>query len=119
MEPGQTPHNELSNDLKASVAARRELGPELEDQVLEAFLARVQTQIDTRVAQQVAGSGPVTPPTRAAASKYNPTEIVGATFGIAIPLVLFAGIFGGWIAIAMIMLAVIAVNVLYVLHDRL
>ena len=119
MEPGQTPHNELSNDLTASVAARRELGPELEDQVLEAFLARVQTQIDTRVAQQVAGSRPVSSPKHAAASKYNPTEIVGATFGIAIPLVLFAGIFGHAFGVAMVMLAVIAVNVLYVLNDRL
>jgi len=119
MDPAQTPHSELSNDLKASVAARRELGPDLEDQVLEAFLARVQTQIDARVAQQVAGSRPITPPKRTAGSKYNPTEIVGATFGIAIPLVLFAGIFGGGIAIAMVMLAVIAVNVLYVLHDHL
>lgn len=119
MEPARTPHGELSNDLKASVAARRELGPELEDQVLEAFLARVQVQIDARVAEQVAGSKPVKSPTRAAGSKYNPTEVVGASFGTAIPLVLFAGIFGHALGIAMVMLAVIGVNVLYVLHDRL
>lgn len=119
MEPEQKLHGDLSSDLKASVGARRELGPELEDQVLEAFLARVQGQIDVRVAQQVAGSRPIKMTSRPVASKYNPTEVVATTFGTAIPLVLFAGYFGHGVGIAMVMLAVIAINVLYVLYDRL
>jgi len=84
MEPEQKLHGDLSSDLKASVGARRELGPELEDQVLEAFLARVQGQIDVRVAQQVAGSRPVKLPPSGPLSRLSSSPVTLAT-GSALP----------------------------------
>ena len=41
----QPTHQELADDLKAAVAARHELGKDMEEPVLESFLARVEEHI--------------------------------------------------------------------------
>jgi hypothetical protein len=45
-------------DLSAAVGARRELGPDSEREVVEAFLDRVGTAIDARVDQRLAEQRP-------------------------------------------------------------
>ncbi|MDP9433224.1 MAG: hypothetical protein M3P91_11060 [Actinomycetota bacterium] len=56
-----TTRRELREDLQASVAARRELGPEYEAELLDAFLERVDRRIDGHVAHRV-GSRSLQPP---------------------------------------------------------
>ena len=42
-------HRSMVSDLKASVLARRELDPELEDEVLEAFLTRLEARVEPAI----------------------------------------------------------------------
>lgn len=46
--------DETSAELAAALAARRELGPDYEDAVVESFLARIDVAIKARVDAQVA-----------------------------------------------------------------
>jgi hypothetical protein len=58
--PGDVPDDAqpTRDDLTAAVGARRELGPDYEDAVLESFLARLdrqmQERVDTKVAERLA-----------------------------------------------------------------
>jgi hypothetical protein len=51
-------HQPIRDDLAAAVAARRDLGPDYEDAVLDSFLARlddtVAARVDARVAERTA-----------------------------------------------------------------
>jgi hypothetical protein len=44
-----------SEELRAAVEARKELGPDHEDAVLASFLARIENEIDARVDERLAG----------------------------------------------------------------
>lgn len=105
---------DLTSDLKASLEARRELGPGMEDVVLEAFLARLEDRIEENVTQRVAALHRKSP---GGIKAGNPAEVVGASMGIAVPLVIVAGIFGGTVGIATVMAAVVLINLLYLI-DR-
>jgi hypothetical protein len=97
---------ETAKDLHAAVQARRELGADLEDHVVDAFLARIEQRVQAQVAQQVtASSKPAKQRTT-----YNPTEIVGASFGIAIPLCGVAGVFAGALGVLAVIALVLLVN---------
>lgn len=116
METGPTEplaDSETRSELKAAVRARRELDPEMEDHVLEAFLARIDQRVQAQVARQVAAAKPARKQ-----AKYNPTEIVGITFGVAIPLMVIAAIFAQTAGIVAVAALVLAVNVLYYLDNR-
>jgi hypothetical protein len=41
-------HDDLAADLKMTLAARRELGPEMDDELIELFLARVDGYVNFR-----------------------------------------------------------------------
>lgn len=45
---------ELKKDLDATVQARRELGPEYEDELVEGFLEKLDTAVERRVRRQLA-----------------------------------------------------------------
>ncbi len=108
--PDTVSGRETTNDLKAALAARRELDPELEDQVLEAFLARVEQRIDARVRQQM-GEPRITPVRRQ--NDRVEVEVVAGTFALAIPLLAIAGRIAGSVGVLLIVAALIAVNLLY------
>ncbi len=46
--------SEWRDELKATLGARKDLGEEMEDEVIESFLARLQNAIDDQVAVRVA-----------------------------------------------------------------
>src|SRR5947209_9080642 len=46
-DPGR---DDIATDLKLILAARRDIGPELDDELVDLFLARVDAYIDSRVA---------------------------------------------------------------------
>lgn len=110
------PHDILAStsvqrDLQATIAARAELGPEMEEHVIEAFLSRIDAQIQARVDGAVAQK-------RAGAKKsLNPTETVLPSFALAIPLVAIAGGITGALGIVAVMICVFLVNLLYVAYD--
>ncbi|TWF99672.1 hypothetical protein [Kitasatospora viridis] len=52
--PGQHHRTELRKDLDAAIETRRELGPEYESELVDAFLARIDSRLDARVEQRVA-----------------------------------------------------------------
>lgn len=111
-DTGYLAQREVATDLRASVNARRELGPEMEDHLIEAFLARIEQRVDLHVAQHVAGQKGSRPLGRPQDQAPNVGVIVGS-LGVAIPLLAIAGGIAGGFGIFAVMLAVVAVNLLY------
>jgi hypothetical protein len=68
-------------ELEAITAARKELGPEHEDHLVERFLEKIDREIDRRVDERVARRVPRSP-----ASVLNP-----GTLALCIPIVAIAG----------------------------
>ena len=96
------------DELEAAVAARKELGRENEPELVDAFLARVEKQIDARVDARLGRTH------RRGAGPDWAAAILGiASLGIGIGATGAATSQGqGWVA-AVAWLAIIVVNVLY------
>jgi len=73
-------------ELKAVVAARKELGPEHEEHLIAGFVDRMSKEIDRRVDERVRELAPRKP----RASSLHP-----ATLGVCIPIIAIAGGIGG------------------------
>jgi len=115
--PNQQHEYDPQSDLRATVAARRELGREMEDPLIEGFLARLDQHIDARVDQQVqqrAGSF-VGRETRPGFS--GPAATIVPMLGISIPLLAIAGASGG-IAGTIAVMAADAIIAALVFVDR-
>jgi hypothetical protein len=100
---------ELREEVRSTLAARRELGPEMDDELVNSFAQRIQGLIAEEVARQVG--------TRPQATKQLldwKKEMYAITLGCGIPIIAIAafagGGFGGVLAVTAI-LAVIAVAV--------
>ncbi len=78
--------SQARQELQATVAARRELGPEHDEHLIAGFLQRIESEIDRRVDERVghARRGHV------AAGNFSPQEL-----GVFVPIFIVAGIFGG------------------------
>jgi hypothetical protein len=98
-------------DLKATVHTHRELGADLEDYVLEAFLARIEQRVDARVAQQ-SGSKKIAKPKRTVHGE-SPMKVMGGTLALSIPLCGIAGDVAGGKGLIVVMASVMIINVLY------
>jgi hypothetical protein len=94
-------------ELEATVAARRELGPEHEEHLVAGFLARIEKEIDRRVDERVAQVAP----RRRERSPLNP-----ATLGVCIPIVAIAGGIGH---LAGLVVAFVALAVVFVYAEHL
>ncbi len=88
------------HELEATIAARTELGPGHDDQLVAGFLDRIDKEIDRRVDERIALRGPV----KRASSPLNP-----ATLGICIPIIAIAGGIGhlAGLIVAFLALAVV------------
>jgi len=96
---------EVREELEATVAARRELGPEHDRELIEGFLERIDKAIDRRVEDRVAER-------RDDQHQHGlPLPPLPAQLGPMIPIVVVAGIFGGHTGVA-IALAVVALIVI-------
>ena len=91
---------QVEKELEATVAARKELGPEHDEHLIQGFLDRIDKEIDRRVEERVARRGP-----------QRPLTLNKEAVGIAVPVVAVAGIFGGVVGVvgALIALAVVFV----------
>jgi hypothetical protein len=94
------------DELIAAVEARRELGHELEPQVIDGFLERVEKAIDARVEERVRERLP----TKRDRNKQQ--ELALGSLGISIPLIAVAGIFAGLAGIAAVCVAIVLVNLI-------
>ncbi|MFC4063181.1 hypothetical protein ACFOWE_33290 [Planomonospora corallina] len=79
------------DELRAAVEARRELGPEFEDSLVEGFLEKMDAEIERRVDRRVAAHAPAVRPTVAAGQRLALAIVslglgVPATVGLAIAL---------------------------------
>ncbi|GIH99691.1 hypothetical protein [Planobispora takensis] len=73
------------NELRATVAARRDLGPEFEDSLIEGFLEKVDLEIDRRVDERIARqAGKLAPAIRpsVAAGQRLALSIVSIVLGV-------------------------------------
>jgi hypothetical protein len=95
-----------ASELEATVAARRELGPSHDRELIEGFLDRIDHEIQQRVDERVAKRAPRRP-------AFAKEEL-----GIAVPLVIVAGIFGGVWGIAAVCAALVIVFVTLALAHR-
>ena len=103
---------EVRSELKAAVGARMELGPEMEDQVIEAFLHRIEDHIDARVSRDIEAQAGLRAPST---HKGKPEMVVAPSLALSIPLVAIAGAEAGAVGIASVMIVVLAINVFYVI----
>jgi hypothetical protein len=126
---GRLDQRDVETDLKAAVGARRELGGDMEDHVLEAFLARVDQRIMERVDQQVAqhGAGMVSgsggggavfggaksgPPAIDRHERSHP-GILPSSLAISIPLIAVAGGVAGWIGVVVVSILIVSIMGIY------
>ncbi|MGD9893517.1 MAG: hypothetical protein AB7R89_24625 [Dehalococcoidia bacterium] len=76
---------DLDDELAALLAARRELGRDLEPEVTAAFLARVEASVAARLEDD----------TGMASNRNRFTQRIAWSLGLGIPLVTLSGIIGG------------------------
>ena len=71
------------HELDATLAARRELGPDHDDALIDGFLERIEHEIDRRVEERLGRR-----------TQWQP-HLGQRDLGAAVPIVAVAGIFGG------------------------
>ncbi|GAA3128872.1 hypothetical protein GCM10010466_19470 [Planomonospora alba] len=97
------------DELRAAVEARRELGPEFEDSLIEGFLEKMDAEIDRRVDQRLAAHTPAIRPSVAAGQRLA-LSIVSLSLGVLATVGLtFAGDEGIYVIILM-WLGIVGVN---------
>ncbi|TML17302.1 MAG: hypothetical protein E6G31_01050 [Actinobacteria bacterium] len=88
-------------ELDAHVAARRELGPEYEPELVDSFLERIEGKLDQRHRGKAA---------RRDKEHHAITPLVLGSLGLAIPLMAIAGSTAGPFGVAMVCIAIVLVN---------
>lgn len=111
-----------ADEVAGSLAARRALGPDAEDAVIEAFLERTGDAIDRRVAERLAVERMHQPPPPPPAPQahgpqrdHTPFVLAIISLGAGIPLTGIATQFQGsaLIAVVIIWAAIALINVVY------
>ena len=109
------------DDLRAAVAANRELGPSMEADVIDAFLDRVEQSLDRRIDQHVDArlGGRLGRPLMSAKSQASAlTGRIAASLGIGIPLTAISGGIGGVTGIIATWVGIVGLNVYYTEVER-
>ena len=88
-------------ELQAHVAARRELGPEYEPELVDSFLERIEGKLDQRHRGKAA---------RRDKEHHAITPLVLGSLGLAIPLMAIAGSTAGPFGVAVVCIAIVLVN---------
>ncbi|HEV3311474.1 MAG TPA: hypothetical protein VG815_13260 [Chloroflexota bacterium] len=110
--------SEVRKDLQATLGARSELGPEMDEHLIGAFLDRIETRIEVRVKQAVAEARKIEPPVPRAKSG-NLAGVMVPSIALSIPLIAIAGAMAGGWGIAAVMATVLFINVMYFLAELL
>lgn len=110
--------SEVRKDLQATLGARAELGPEMDEHLIGAFLDRIETRIEVRVQQAVAEARKMEPAAPRAKSG-NLAGVMVPSIALSIPLIAIAGAMAGGWGIAAVMATVLFINVMYFLAELL
>jgi len=102
----------LREELEATFNARRELGSELEPQLIEGFLERTGKALDARVDARLAGKE--LPDT----GSHVPVGVALGSLGIGIPLTGAAGGTVGFAGVLVVWIGIVLVNFAYALGNR-
>jgi hypothetical protein len=89
------------DDAASALAARRELGPEYEDAVVEAFVEKIERRLEARTKQTPQGR-----------DSYAIAVPLGS-LGIAVPLLGVAGGTAGFAGVLAVCIAIVLVNLAY------
>jgi hypothetical protein len=95
-------------EVEAAVAARRELGDELEPELIDAFVERIEARLATRRDQSQWAVH---------ARREHQKEMILGGMGISVPLLLIAAIFTGLPGAIAVCVALIALGVLVMRDD--
>ena len=85
------------DELDATLAARRELGPAHDSELVEGFLDRIDGEIERRVDARVAQQAP------------HQSALHPGNLAVCIPIVVVAGIFGGALGIVAVVAALVII----------
>jgi hypothetical protein len=96
-------------ELQAHAAARRELGPDYEPELVDSFLERIEGKLDRRDHGKAARRD----------EEYHPiTPLVLGSLALSIPLIAVAGSRAGAFGVALACIAVVLVNLFVALTRR-
>jgi Flp pilus assembly protein TadB len=93
----------LRDELEGTLAAREELGRELEPQLVESFLDRIEQRLEERTRTPAHVSG----------DKRPELALAIVSLGVSIPLIAIAGGTAGVPGVAMVCVAIVLVNYLF------
>ncbi|HZU14459.1 MAG TPA: hypothetical protein VFB58_16585 [Chloroflexota bacterium] len=111
---------ELQKDLQAAVAARRELGPEMDDELIGAFLDRMQREVDRRVSEQVEQQvGNLSRRHVKRLAKGRKDDGIEGIIALAIPLMVIAGIFGHMNGIYAVVVGMVVIVLLRMVQETI
>ena len=96
-------------ELQAHVAARRELGPEYEPELVDSFLERIEGKLDQRQHGKAA---------RRDKEHHAITPLVLGSLALSIPLIAVAGAQAGAFGVAIVCIAIVLVNLFVALTRR-
>ena len=103
-------------EAEAVLGARRELGPEMEPAVIDAFVDRVERAIDERMRDRPARTGPGAPHASRGSSS-NQLALAIVSLGISIPLTAITlSSPGGAFAFLIVWMGIVAVNVAHAMR---
>ena len=114
------PRPEAVQDLSRTMATQQMAGPASTEVLAQQFLARVQRdideQVDLRVQQQIDARiqqhlANWNPPSRNLKKDQKDMEFMLGSLGIAIPLTVVAGLFGGFPGMLVVWAGIIIINV--------
>ncbi|MER5319111.1 hypothetical protein [Streptosporangium roseum] len=109
------------DELRAAVAARRELGPEYEDSLVEGFLEKMDQEIDRRVDDRIAArsrkDAPAIRPSVDAGQRLA-LSIISLVFGVPATAGIAASTDGGIVLILILWLGIVGVNATFALGRR-
>lgn len=101
-----TPHDDLQRDIQATLAARRDLGPEYDEHFAQLLADRIAAQI-----AQARWPAPPAPPTPDAPTADQRTAIAICSLIFGIPIVAISGGIGGPIGLLFALAALVLINV--------
>jgi hypothetical protein len=96
---------QTGEELRAAFAARRELGEELEPQVIDSFVERIERRIEERVNARV--------PVRQERPADHALALAIVSLCVSIPLIAIAGGTVGLPGVIAVCIAIVLVNVVY------
>jgi hypothetical protein len=107
---------DFRHELEATLAAREEVGDELEPQLVDRFADRIEAEIDRRASDKAARQRSRPPGPHLGNAPMIPLAL--GSLGLAIPLMGIAGGTAGFPGVLVVCIAIVLVNAFWALGRR-